>query len=112
MPGASRPPIWTGHYALVEQLAFADVVDELRTAVPEFAPTIDDHEQFYEQTLPHVLFGDLMRFILAAREDGDDDVVQRSRAFLERALREGDDATRTLVQGLLCRERRTLGPHD
>jgi hypothetical protein len=79
-------------------LTYADVETELRSQVPEFAPVIDEHVADNDEVLPHVLFGDLTRFVLAARESGDDTLVERCVAVLDRALREGDDHVVNLVQ--------------
>ena len=73
-----------------------DVLDELLVAVPEFGPTFDEHVADYG-ILPHVLFGDLTRFVLAAHERRDTEVESRSLAFLDWALREGDDDVENLV---------------
>jgi hypothetical protein len=73
------------------------VVETLRTAVPEFGPSIDEHVSDFGEVLPHVLFGDLTRFVLAAHARGDADVEQRSLDALDMALRNGDDETRNLV---------------
>ncbi len=47
--------------------------------------------------LPHLLFGDLTRFVLDAHARGDDDLVRRALAFLNKAFREGDDIVQNLV---------------
>jgi hypothetical protein len=78
-------------------LTYADVPDELRAAVPEFGPTIDEHLADHHEVLLHVLFGDLTRFVVTAHARGDTDVGQRSLAFLDRALREGDEYVQNLV---------------
>jgi hypothetical protein len=81
----------------VVALTPSDVIDALRSTVPEFGPTIDDHVEECGETLPHVLFGDLTRFLLAAHARGDADVELRSLAILDEALREGDDQVQNLV---------------
>jgi hypothetical protein len=82
----------------VAALTVAEVLDELLVALPEFRPTFDEHLADYG-VLPHVLFGDLTRFVLAAHERGDTNVEERSLAFLDRALLEGDKDVQNLVAG-------------
>src|SRR5207253_247565 len=86
-----------GQSGAMAVLTYSGVPEALRAAVPEFGPTIDEHVADYDSVLAHVLFGDLSRFVLAAHERGDTDVEERSLAFLDRALREGDEQVRTLV---------------
>ena len=74
-----------------------DVPDALRAAVPEFGPAIDEYLAYHHEVLLHVLFGDLTRFVVTAHARGDTDVGQRSLAFLDRALREGDEYVQNLV---------------
>lgn len=93
---ADTPPI--GQSVQMAAMAYADACAALRTAVPEFGEIIDEHLVDYEgELLPHVLFGDLTRFVLAANERGDHDVVARSLTFLDRALRDGDPDVENLV---------------
>jgi hypothetical protein len=87
----------------------SDAIEALRVAVPEFDAPIDEHVAGFDEMLPHVLFGDLARFVLAAHESRDTDVEQRSLAFLDRALREGDDEVQNLVAVSFVEN---VGPHD
>ena len=82
----------------VAPLISADLISALYAAVPDFGPMIDEHVASYGELLPHVLFGDLTRFVLAGHERGDRDLERRSLSFLDRALREGDEEVRNLVQ--------------
>ena len=86
-----------------------DVVDRLRDAVPEFGSTIDEPLAFYEEELAHVLFGDLVRFVLAARSNDDAGLVERVLAFADLALRDGDPWVRNLIQVSLVEN---VGPWD
>jgi hypothetical protein len=85
-----------GQSVRVVAVTVSDVLDELLVVVPEFGPTFDAHVADYG-ILPHVLFGDFARFVLAAHERRDTDVEHRSLAFLDWALREGDDDVENLV---------------
>ena len=78
-------------------LTYSEITTALRVALPEFAAEIDEHVVDNDEMLPHVLFGDLTRFVLDASQRRDDDLVQRALAFLDAALREGDDAVQNLV---------------
>ena len=78
-------------------LAYSGVTDALRESLPEFSDAIDEHVADYDEVLPHLLFGDLTLFVLKAQDDGDDEIVRRALAFLDGALREGDDAVQNLV---------------
>ena len=78
-------------------MGYPTVHDALRRAVPEFGAAIDEHVADHGGVLPHVLFGDLSRFVLAAHHAGDHELVSRSLAFLELALLEGDDGVQNLV---------------
>ncbi len=77
-------------------LSVSDVLDELRIAIPEFNQTFDEHVAEYG-VLPHVLFGDLTRFVVSAHERRDTDLENRSLAFLDRALLLGDGDVVNLV---------------
>ena len=79
------------------RLAAADALDRLIAEVPDFQPVLDEHRHDNEGVLPHVLFGDLTRFVLDARANDDADRVTRSLTFLDRALRDGDDYVQNLV---------------
>lgn len=41
-----------------EQITHEDVVDRLLEHLPAFQPEVDEHLAFYDELLPHVLFGD------------------------------------------------------
>jgi hypothetical protein len=83
----------------VGAIAYTSVIDALRERVPEFGPSIDDAITSDEgEVLPHVIFGDLTRFVLSARARGDDELVARSLSFLEEAIRDGDGMVVNLVQ--------------
>lgn len=80
-----------------DAITYNDVVDELLKHVPEFRDEVEEHREFHGELLPHVLFGDLTRFVLRAREEGQDELVQRALGFLDEALRRGDEQVDNLV---------------
>ena len=67
------------------------LVEAMRMEVPELVPVIDDHLDTYGEVLLHVLFGDVTRFVIDVRSDGDSDVERRCLVLFDRALREGDE---------------------
>lgn len=79
------------------EIAYANVVDHLVECVPEFGDVLVEHLRDYDRLVEHVLCGDLTRFVLRARQDGDQDVVRRTLTFLDEALRHGDERTENLV---------------
>jgi hypothetical protein len=59
-------------------------------AIPEFAPELEAHLAFNHQMLPHVLFGDLTRWVIdlyrqsqGHSEDRPGEVLARTLRFLE-----------------------------
>lgn len=80
-----------------QRVTYEKVTDELAEAVPEFRSTIQEHIADNGEALQHVLFGDLTRFVEAAWEEGDEELVRRCLAFLESALTNGDEKTNNLV---------------
>lgn len=78
-------------------LEYSEVANALRIALPEFAPAIDEYVAHNDEVLPHVLFGDLTRFVLEASRQRNDDLTRRALAFLDISLRDGDDSVQNLV---------------
>ncbi|MET7338732.1 hypothetical protein [Nonomuraea sp. NPDC005650] len=74
----------------MEPMAYENVVDGFVAAVPEFRPFLRDHIAANDEVLPHVLFGDLTRFVLDAYQQGHRDLVGRCLDFLEQALHSTD----------------------
>jgi hypothetical protein len=72
----------------VSDLTYETIAEVLVDAIPEFRPALEQHLRDQEgEVLPHLLFGDLTRFVLAARDGGDDALVERCLAFLDLAAR-------------------------
>ena len=46
-------------------MTYDNVVAELVTQVPELAPRLAEHQQDYDEILPHVFFGDVVRYVEA-----------------------------------------------
>jgi len=81
----------------VSDLGYEAIHEALVEAVPEFRPVLDEHVQDLEEVLPHLLLGDFTRFVLTQLQDGNDEVVATSLAFLERAAQSSDSQTVNLV---------------
>jgi hypothetical protein len=80
-------------------IADEEVWDRLRAAVPEFSAEMVEHlSDNFGEVLNHLLFADLVRFMLAARVRGDDALVTRIFDFADLVIREGDDAARNVVE--------------
>lgn len=78
-------------------LTYDAIHGALVAAVPECRPVLEEHVEFYGEVFPHVLFGDLTRFILSQRQQGVDEVVAKSLAFLEDAAQSNDPLVENLV---------------
>jgi len=63
----------------------------------EFSGAVEEHRSDNDEILPHVLYGDLTRFVVAAAEEGHDELVRRVLAFLEDELAHGDEMVQNLV---------------
>jgi hypothetical protein len=81
----------------VAVIDYPTVQDALQRAVPRFGWVVREHVADYDDVLPHLLFGDLTRFVLAAHDAGDDGLVGQCLDFLDLALRDGDPAVQNLV---------------
>lgn len=80
------------------QLTQDSVTSALVRAVPEFSEALDEHlEDTGGEVLPHLLFGDLTRFVITAHDKGSGELVQRTLRFLERAIRDGDQDVQDVV---------------
>jgi hypothetical protein len=58
---------------------------------------VNEHIAFYEEWLPHLLFGDLTDFVLAARAAGDTGTVRAVLNVLDSALASSDDYVVNLI---------------
>lgn len=85
---------WWGPMAV---MTGAMLLEALRSEVPEIAPVIDEHTDFYGEVLLHVLFGDVSRFVEEAYADGRSDVEHRCLDLFDRALREGDAEVENVI---------------
>jgi hypothetical protein len=70
---------------------------ELLEAVPEARSTVDEHLADYAELLLHLLMSDLLRLAVGTYHRDERDVTKRLLAFVDRALREGDDRVENAV---------------
>lgn len=77
----------------------ASFVPDLLSAVPEVDDTVREHLADYEgDLLLHLLMADLVRYSIAAFEDGRSGEAQRLLAFVDSCLAGGDeDVTNAVV---------------
>ncbi len=82
------------------------VFEELMKEVPDFKSVFDEHKDYYEELLPHVLMGDFTRFLIdsyrkgAGGEAGSEhhlDVTRTSLEVMERAMSSSDPNLQELV---------------
>jgi hypothetical protein len=80
-------------------LDFDHFVEKLRTDVRGFGRIYDQHVSYYQQVLPHVLFGDLVRHLKSvARSQGPEHVaVDEAVALLECGMGSTDTRLQELV---------------
>lgn len=70
------------------QLEYSTIGEGLIASIPEFTDIYKEHVKYYDEVIPHLLFGEFTRFFLDvySRSKDDsvlDDVVNRSLNFIE-----------------------------
>lgn len=80
-------------------LTYENFPEQLRQQVEGFDHIYQEHLRDYDELLPHVLLGDLARFLIArVKEVGTSDLaVQSALALLESAANSGDGRLQNLV---------------
>ena len=80
-------------------LDFEHFPEQLRAQVPGFDRIYDQHVRYYDQVLPHVLLGDLVRFLRAeVRCHGEGrEALRQATLLLERGMESADSKLRELV---------------
>ena len=72
---------------------------ELVHAVPEFERVFAEHlEDMNGEILNHLLSEDLVRFVKAARERGDQELVRQVLAFIDQAFQDADDYVVNVIE--------------
>ena len=74
-----------------------DFVAGVGGLAPEAAALVDEHLEYYDEVLLHVLMGDLLRWGVRLFESGEADLVDRLLAWVDRGLREGDEDVENAV---------------
>jgi hypothetical protein len=73
-------------------------IQDLLEAVPEARPTVEEHLHDNDELLLHLLMADLLRLAVGTSGRDERDLTKRLLAFVDRALREGDDAVENAVR--------------
>jgi hypothetical protein len=77
------------------------LVHQLVSLVPEFSPVLKEHLDFNHELLPHVLFGDITRWVIdryrearghTGSSHGQDEILDRTLGFLERKFSDPEDS--------------------
>jgi len=71
-------------------MAKSEFATDIIQTLPETQRIVDEHIQFYEELLLHVLVADLLRYAIALFEGGDTENLHCLLAVMDRAMREGD----------------------
>jgi hypothetical protein len=80
-------------------LDFDHFVEKLRTDVRGFGRIYDQHVSYYREALPHVLLGDLVRYLkLVAKTAGPErGAIDEAMGLLESGMGSGDTELQELV---------------
>lgn len=80
-------------------LTYENFPEQLRQQVEGFDHIYQEHMRDYDELLPHVLLGDLVRFLIArVKEAGTSDLaVQSALALLKSAANSGDGRLQNLI---------------
>jgi hypothetical protein len=97
------------HHLAMAELTPQSLIAELTEAVPAFGVVVDEHLATFGEVIPHVLFGDLTRFVLAARADGDVAAVAAILQRLNAALVAGRPDVVDLIRASFIEN---VGPWD
>ena len=69
-------------------IAYNTIGDNLITVIPEFTDIYNEHVKYYEEVIPHLLFGEFTRFFIdiyrrSKNDSAQNDVVDRCVDFIE-----------------------------
>lgn len=78
----------------MSSITYGDFPLLLRDEVPGFAPVYDEHMSDYDEVLPHVLVGELTRFLFGQASDA---ALESALGLLERAAAASDERLQELV---------------
>jgi hypothetical protein len=81
------------------KLTYQNFPEQLSQQVAGFAAVYQEHLQDYDEPLPHVLLGDLVRFLSERVQEAGpaDPAVQTALALLESAVTSDDERLQNLV---------------
>ena len=69
-----------------ERITYDSFVPKLLAELPGFKRIYDEHLQAYDEVLPHVLVGDLTRYVIASYRQMSTDTTGKARQVVDRAL--------------------------
>jgi hypothetical protein len=99
---------------------YEDFSQRLVEQIPEFADALREHQEYYGETLNHVLVGELVRFLTQIYSSSNDlatqpaahlDTVARILAFIEQAASSEDEKVMELIQVSLMESLYLAGPY-
>ena len=79
----------------MKTISYESFPDLLRSEVPGFDRIYDEHVRYYEEVLPHVLLGELVRFLCTNDQTGT--VRTKAVALLELAMESDDPRISELI---------------
>lgn len=79
------------------KITYANFVSELLNAVPETKDIYQKHIDDNGETLPHVLLGDITRFVVDSYRKANTSVLSRVLEFLEKSVSSSDEHLQELV---------------
>ncbi|SRR6266498_5028600 len=83
----------------MNELSYQKFSELLRTSVPGFNPIYDEHVRDNDEVLPHVLMGELVRFLVEeARLQGtESSALRAAMGLLERGMASADPMLQELI---------------
>lgn len=81
------------------EITYDDFPDQLRIAVPGFAQVYDEHVADHDEVLPHVLLGELVRFLSSEVElhGAEAEALKPAMLLLEQGMASKDQRVQELV---------------
>ncbi len=70
---------------------------QLADRFPELRPLLNEHEEFNEEMLPHLFFGDVRRFVEERLDEDEAAQLKPLFDFLEEAYGSGDEAVENVI---------------
>jgi hypothetical protein len=80
-------------------VTYENLADDLLTNVPELRKMYEEHLADYDQVLPHVLLGDMVRYMVLVSKETHDLSTRLKRIvdWIEKAVEIGDERVREAI---------------